>query len=127
MGGFRPGGEPWPPAGAPLNVEDWEAASLIRGQLARLWPGEDPAPAAAEETPAPAVVTPEPADVRFDTNIQQWVKIEPEPQEAAQPEAPKPASPKTDWVNWAIRQGATADEANAATKAELMETYGDRS
>jgi hypothetical protein len=31
---------------------------------------------------------------------------------------------KADWVGWAVVQGADADEADAMTKADLIEKYG---
>lgn len=40
--------------------------------------------------------------------------------------AGKPATSdrKADWVDWAVAQGADRDEAEAATKADLVEQYG---
>ena len=53
---------------------------------------------------------------------------EPEPQaeeEAdAEPQRPAQADPKAAWIDWAVSQGADADEAEALTKAELIEFYG---
>lgn len=31
---------------------------------------------------------------------------------------------KADWVSWAVTQGATPDDAEAATKQDLIEQYG---
>ncbi|OZB88834.1 MAG: hypothetical protein B7X41_06040 [Microbacterium sp. 14-71-5] len=31
---------------------------------------------------------------------------------------------KADWVSWAVTQGATPDDAEAATKTDLIEKYG---
>ncbi|WP_295035758.1 hypothetical protein [uncultured Microbacterium sp.] len=31
---------------------------------------------------------------------------------------------KADWVSWAVTQGATPDDAEAATKQDLIEKYG---
>lgn len=42
------------------------------------------------------------------------------------PATDKPAASdrKTDWVDWAVTQGADRDDAEAATKADLVEKYG---
>jgi hypothetical protein len=39
---------------------------------------------------------------------------------------PAPSGPKQSWVDYAVSQGATADEAAAMTKADLMSRYGGR-
>jgi hypothetical protein len=31
---------------------------------------------------------------------------------------------KADWVSWAVHEGANPDDADAATKADLIERYG---
>lgn len=40
------------------------------------------------------------------------------------PIRPRSSDPKADWVTYAISQGADADDAENATKAELVELYG---
>jgi hypothetical protein len=42
------------------------------------------------------------------------------------PVPPRPAAPKPEWVAFAVASGAAEDEANAMSKAELMERYGGR-
>lgn len=37
---------------------------------------------------------------------------------------PAKSASKQDWIDYAVSQGATADEANAATKDQLIEQYG---
>lgn len=37
---------------------------------------------------------------------------------------PKQVAPKKDWVDWAITQGADPAEAEASSKADLIELYG---
>ncbi|MFF9844618.1 hypothetical protein [Streptomyces sp. NPDC013740] len=39
-------------------------------------------------------------------------------------EAPAKAAPKAEWVGWAVAQGATAEDAEGMTKADLIELYG---
>lgn len=39
-------------------------------------------------------------------------------------EKPKQVAPKADWVDFAVASGLTADEAEAMTKAELIEQFG---
>lgn len=54
---------------------------------------------------------------------------EPEPQPEREPEL-KPSRPavndnKAAWVDWAVNQGLDRELAEAATKAELIEDYGE--
>ncbi|MEU9606157.1 hypothetical protein [Streptomyces sp. NPDC048057] len=37
---------------------------------------------------------------------------------------PARTAPKTSWVGWAVVQGATADDAEAMTKGDLIDKYG---
>lgn len=117
--GGRADGTVWPHVGhdKPLKVSKAEAEDLYLAQLARPWPGgeEDQAVEAAAEAPQ---AEPEP-------------ETEPEPEPEPGPEevagsAPRPAAPKSDWVDWAVAHGVPEGEANAYTKQQLMERYGDR-
>lgn len=49
---------------------------------------------------------------------------ETEPDEPEDDGPPTHSAAKADWLAWAIAQGADPDEAAAATKAELIDTYG---
>jgi hypothetical protein len=50
---------------------------------------------------------------------------EPEPSVPALPtEPPAVSAVKADWVGWAVACGATPDDAEAMTKADLIEKYG---
>jgi hypothetical protein len=40
------------------------------------------------------------------------------------PSAPTSSSLKSEWVDWAVTNGADPDEAEALTKDELVERYG---
>ncbi|MDV6979651.1 hypothetical protein [Mycobacterium intracellulare] len=40
------------------------------------------------------------------------------------PDKPKQVAPKADWVDFAVANGLTEDEAEAMTKAELIEQFG---
>jgi hypothetical protein len=50
------------------------------------------------------------------------------PAEGATP-AHKPAlnASKTEWIGWAVSQGADHEDAAAATKQDLIDAYGDKS
>lgn len=37
---------------------------------------------------------------------------------------PAQAAPKAEWVGWAVAQGADPDDAEAMTKADLVDKYG---
>lgn len=51
--------------------------------------------------------------------------VQPEPDEASEVSGrPAQNDPKAAWVDWAVSQGADRDEADALTKAELIEFYG---
>ena len=114
--GGRADGTAWPQVGhdKPLKISKAEAEDLYRAQLARPWPGgqdEEPAVVAEEAAPEPAAV-----------------EVEPEPDVEPVPAGgpPKPVAPKADWIAWAVTQGATEEDASAATKQQLMEQYGAR-
>lgn len=40
-----------------------------------------------------------------------------------EPEPPNESDPKSDWVDYAVERGANREEAEDATKAELVDTY----
>lgn len=40
-------------------------------------------------------------------------------------ETPKVSESKVIWVGWAVAQGCSADDAEAMTKADLIEKYGE--
>lgn len=46
---------------------------------------------------------------------------EPDPVE---PTEPAKAASKAEWVGWAVAQGATPEDADGMTKADLVEKYG---
>jgi hypothetical protein len=110
-----------------LTVDDWEADHLIAGDLARPWPGApDPDP---EPEPDPVPEAEPPAQEDYFRPIgapDPASEPAPEPAPEPEPDAPKPVQPKADWVAWAVAHGASEQEANEATKAQLMEQYGDR-
>lgn len=113
MAGTRWDGTPWPPAGGPVDVPDWEAEHLIRGRFARPWPGSAPAP--EPQAPAPAEGSAPPA-----------APPSPGPDAAAGAEPPKATDPKTAWVEYAVAHGADRAEAEQSTKQDLIASYGGR-
>ena len=135
--GGRADGSVWPQVGhdKPLKISQAEAEDLYRAQLARPWPGGD----ADEQTAEAAATAQTEALVEASEPPPQWPPAEPgrmgvsqpDPEPEQEPEqeagaAPRPAAPKADWVDWAVSQGATEENANASTKQQLMEQYGAR-
>jgi hypothetical protein len=119
MSGQRADNRPWPAAGHPLVVEDWEADHLIRGGIARPWLEPEAEPEQQQwmaSTPAPDQHVPE-AEV---------AEEDPETTPLSERTCPKPVQPKADWVAWAVASGAPEEDVRDLTKAELMERYGDR-
>jgi hypothetical protein len=135
--GGRADGSVWPAVGheKPLKVSKAEAQDLYTAQLARPWPGGDEEEQTAEaaataqtealvEAAVPPVQWPPDEPTRMGAQAEPVAEAdEPEAQDA---DAPKPAAPKADWVEWAVSQGADEEEANASTKQQLMEQYGAR-
>jgi hypothetical protein len=110
ISGSHASGNPWPPAGGTIELDDWESDHLILGEMARPV-GDVPPP-----EPEPEPETPEPVSEGE----------EPAPSGEVPTSAPKGIQPKADWVAWAMVNGLTEDEANQLTKAELMEQFGAR-
>jgi hypothetical protein len=138
--GGRADGTVWPNAGDPLKVSAAEAEDLYRAQLARPWPGGDEdeqtaeAAAAAQtaalvEAAQPPVQWPPAEPGRFAVPPEAEAKTSPEDVadgDETTPDTPRPAASKSEWVAHAVSQGASEEEANAATKADLQERYGAR-
>lgn len=45
-------------------------------------------------------------------------------EQGAEPVKPAGSAPKSEWVGWAVHNGATVDDAEAMTKADLIDKYG---
>jgi hypothetical protein len=126
VSGGRYDGTDWPPAFVPFEVPDNEGEDLLRGGLAyrAAAPAPAPAPSAPEPGPGPA-----PENVFSGTvtsagaaSAQAGIPDA----EGQLPDVPKPNDAKQAWVDFAMAHGATEDEANMATKADLMSKYGGR-
>lgn len=154
VSGSRHDGRPWPVAGSEITVPGWEAEDLIRAQIAvDAGQADDepevPEPAVSDSRPqsqidgealAAAQYQPErplpvpPPEVSPLAEVSGVAEVagspEPEPEQAAEPEQPAappaPSAPKQSWIDYAVSQGATADEAASMTKADLMSRYGGR-
>ena len=129
ISGGRHDGRPWPPPGHEIDVQDHEGQDLIRAHHAvYVGPSEPPPvpppveriisePSSTGAGPAPEV-----------TNV----VVHPSgPPDAETPQAeelpvPRPSDPKQSWVDYAISQGATEDQAASMTKNDLMSRYGGR-
>lgn len=122
ISGGRADGRNWPDAGDPLVLGRDEAEDLIRGGMA--YPHPDGYEVADDAVPPPS---PEPGPPPPEP-VQEAGP--PQPEEAGEPAVPAGPpvayAPKQAWVDWAMANGASEDEANMATKAQLMETYGER-
>jgi hypothetical protein len=56
-----------------------------------------------------------------------WRRVEPAAPAAEEPTAPPAQSAaKAEWVRWAVVCGASTEEAEAMTKADLIEKYGQK-
>lgn len=75
-------------------------------------------PASQAEEPQPQ---PQPETVEAEPEPEP-VAAQPEPEAEAEP--PKHYAAKSDWVDYAVSQGADRDEAESSTKDELIELYG---
>ena len=125
MSGTRASGDRWPPAFTAFEVEDWEGEHLIKGGMAR--PASPPvAVPAPEPEPTPVPEPPMPVRVQTEPDL---VAPAPEPEPPApEPEppapeldpgpAPAPSDPKQAWVDYAVAQGMSGDDASRMTKAE---------
>jgi hypothetical protein len=69
---------------------------MVRGQIVRVNPDGSPYTGAGDEDGAPAALTSRPAQ----------------------------SASKDAWVGWAVSNGARPDDAEAMTKADLIEQYG---
>ena len=154
ISGGRHDGTNWPDPGvedAAIEVPGWEADDLIRAGLAVRTSEQPAAPPAREESSAPepapelapgTLVSPSstaagasapPAGDQDDAGQAEGAtepaEPEAEPAEAATGTpavAPAPSAPKQTWIDFAVSQGATPEEAASMTKADLMSRYGGR-
>lgn len=84
----------------------------------------------AEPEIQPAANQPEPEPESVQVEGPAATEPEPEPEPESTPEPPRHADPKSDWVAFAV-DGAeegkrvSREEAEAMTKAELIEMFGD--
>ena len=147
ISGGRWDGRAWPPANGEIEVPEWEATDLIRGQLAVLAGGgagrsavpapqpEAPAqnePGAGASTPLPGR-PPEPAPVA-PPEVSAVAEVYPAAEVAQLPDAqppdaedpPAPGDIKQKWIDYAITQGEDPATAAAMTKADLMSKHGGR-
>ena len=81
----------------------------------------DAGPSVHDPEPTPEPVPDEPVADEAAEPVQ--VEQEPEP-EVPEPEVPLSSAPKAAWVAYAMNKGESEEEANAATKAELIADYG---
>ena len=115
ISGGRGDGTEWPHRGGILDCGEDEARDLVSGQLAR-WAVE---PGAEERAVMPA----DRAELAQDGQTAPPVGDDegPEPENGSQPLV---RDPKQAWVDHAVENGATPEEAAAMTKADLIEKYG---
>lgn len=122
MSGGRYDDRQWPGPGIPFEVPDWEGAGLVADHNAvKLYeiPDGEPVPPAVEE---PAAAEPVPSWEDEHDRLEAVADGTVEPQA----EPPRPADPKQAWIDYAVTQGASVDEATSMTKIDLMSRYGGR-
>jgi hypothetical protein len=136
--GGRADGTVWPNAGEPLKVSEAEARDLYMAQVARPWPGDpdpepepEPGPTEAEVNDAAAATVTEAIQQGGELSVEsapdETADDEPEPDETAdQAVPPRPAASKAEWSAWCVRNGATEEWVESATKQQMMENYGAR-
>lgn len=44
--------------------------------------------------------------------------------DVVEPSAPSKTAPKDEWIGWAVKNGMSPDDAEALTKADLIEKFG---
>ena len=106
MSGGRYDDRQWPGPGVPFEVPDWEGEGLVKWHHA-IQLADSPEPPVDTFVDEPS---PEPS-----RESPQWSG-----------DPPKPASPKQDWIEWAISEGADPEQAANMTKVDLMSRYGSR-
>jgi hypothetical protein len=102
MSGTR-NGVPWPGRGETAELPDSEAAELCASGAAEPVAQAEP----VETATAPAAETRENAGT-----------------DAQSADRPEQADRKAEWIDYAVTQGASRDEAEDMTKAELISTFG---
>jgi hypothetical protein len=107
--GGRPDGSEWPLAGQFLDCGDDEAASLVRGNMAR-WPADG-----AESAPDGAAGAPAGDETPGGDNGSQ---------DDGDPSKPRVRDEKAAWEMHAVTLGVTPEVAAAMTKADLIAQYG---
>jgi len=147
MSGTRASGDRWPPAFTAFEVEDWEGEHMIKGGMARLAdppaapaPAPEPEPVPVPEPPMPRRVQTEPdlvapAPEPVKSAVATRTATPPEPEPAPEPftplvpsagPPPAPSDPKQAWVDYAVTQGMSGDDASRMTKADLQSRFGPR-
>jgi hypothetical protein len=118
------------PAGAELDVADWEADDLLRIGLAVAAAAAPPAPSLTAPDPEPP--PPEPPPAEPDTGISPVAAVSPVAQAAVTSAGavaagpPAPHENKQAWIDWAVTQGLARESAETWTKADLISRYGGR-
>lgn len=81
----------------------------------------------------PAVIDPESEPTTADPKVEEKPTPDPEPTPEPDP-TPTPLDPadrparsatKSEWVDWAVKAGASREEAESMTKTDLIEVYGE--
>ena len=143
-GGGRYDGRQWPAYGELFDVPDWEAQELIAMGDAELAsePKKDfgwgvlkeprldwNKPPGEEQDEEPTALS---STDLGDEDADDWDRDDEQGDEddfggdAYEPRSLKPAvgDKKAAWIKWAVENGASIDEANGMTKADLIARYG---
>jgi hypothetical protein len=122
MSGGRYDGRNWPIVGANFWVPDEEGQGLV-GCGAAVFFSADPKAKTVPEPKAEMVTEPEPGELEPAAPVAAPAAVPVTPAELARP---TPADPKAAWVEYAVGQGASRDDAENRTKVQLQAAYGGR-
>ncbi len=137
MSGARYDDRMWPGAGIPIEVPDWEGEALVADHDAIEVPPPPPPPSSAPKAdwvdhavdlgvPPDEAAAMTKAELIGEAQVPEPVFAPGGPIPGDGPEPPKPADPKQAWMDYAVTQGMTEDQAGMMTKADLMSRFGGR-
>ena len=125
ISGGRHDGREWPAAGHEIDVPDHEGDDLIRARHA-IYVGPSEAPGGTAVPPVTSESSPTSAGPSWEDEHDRLEAVADGTEEPEPVPEPKPGDLRQAWVDYAVSQGATEDQANGMTKVDLMSRYGGR-
>jgi hypothetical protein len=125
MSGGRYDDRQWPAPWRNFEVPDEEGRGLIRCGAAMEVVSDDSAPEQDQPEPIQQPVGPPYTASPQTPSLTAEEIAAAQAQEAAKTQ-PAPGDPKASWVEHAVKQGLSQDEAEGKTKAQLQQEYGGR-